>query len=170
LTEISITVTVPEIVLESGVVRHAIMQKMQHKTAPDLQRMFKGTVEGWKDQPNFLQKFKDAPAYLSTTVWPSRSNKAGRTWALVNAGSPPHPITPKRARLLRFQVGYRAGTHPRVLRSRAYSRFGNYVSSLGVQHPGFEAREFTRTIAEEYTETFVKDMQEAVRVASVRRP
>jgi len=71
--------------------------------------------------------------------------------------------------MLRFQVGYRSATRPRVLSSRAYSRFGNYVSSRGVNHPGFEAREFTKTIAEEYEDTFVHDMQDAIHVATVRR-
>ena len=141
---------------------------MQRKTAPDLQRMFKSTVSGWSDPPNFLQKFRDAPGYVSTTVWPSRSNKAGKTYALVNEGSGPHTIRPRRARMLRFQPGYRAGTMPRVLSSRSFSRFGNFISAQQVNHPGFEAREFDDTIAEEYAPTFAADMQDAIRVATVR--
>lgn len=165
---IQITVTVPEIVLNSSFVRQMIVQKMQTKTAPDLKRMFGLTVQGWQGKPNFLQKFTNRAGYVSTTVWPSQGNTEGKKYTIVNNGSGPHTIVPRKARLLRFQPGYRAGTRPRVLGSRAYSRFGNFVSSRGVHHPGFDAREFDAEIAEQYADTFAKDMQDAIHVATAR--
>lgn len=167
--QIQITVKVPELVLNSATVRNAIMSKMQRKTAPDLQRLFRKTVEGWRDPPNFLQKFRNAPSEVSTTVWPGQNTRGGKTWKLLNEGAPRHPIVPRRAKMLRFQTGYSAGTRPRVLGSRAFSRFGSYVSSYGVQHPGFAAREWTQEIVDQYTDTFVQDMQDAIHVATVRR-
>lgn len=166
---ISITVTVPELVLNSGTVRAFIMGKMQNKTAPDLQRMFRKTTEGWRDPPNFLQKFKNSPSEVSVTVWPGQNTRGGKVYSIVNEGSPAHRIVPRRAKMLRFQVGYTPSTRPRVLGSRAYSRFGETISSYGVNHPGFEARKFDATIAEQYADTFADDMQDAIRVATVRR-
>lgn len=165
---IEITVTVPEIVLSSATVRHMIVQKMQSKTAPDLQRLFKRTVTGWQDPPNFLQKFTNQVNYVSTTVWPGQSNKGGKTYTLVNNGASPHIIRPRRARVLSFQRGYSAGTRPRVLSSRGYSRFGDFVTAGVVHHKGFDAREFDAEIAEQYAATFAADMQDAIKVATVR--
>lgn len=168
MVDIQIKVTVPEVVLNSNLIRHQIMQVMQRKTAPDLQRLFKGTVSGWENPPTFLQKFKNSPGYVSTTVWPGRSNKAGKTYILVTVGAAPHTITPRRGGMLRFQTGYRAGTTPRVLSSRRPSRFGRFVSARQVRHPGFEARDFDDKIAEVYAPTFERDMQETIRIVSVK--
>jgi len=167
--EISITVSVPEVVLQSQFVREMILQKMQRKTAPDLQKMFKQTVQGWADPPNFLQRFRNSPSQVSATVWPGQNTTGGKKWAIVNAGSPRHVIRPRKARMLRFQPGYRASTRPRKLSSRAYTRYGPVIRTLSVQHPGFEAREFNKEIKEQYADTFVQDMQDAIRVASVRK-
>jgi len=169
VVDINITVTVPEYVLNSNFVRWLIVRAMQSKTAPDLRRLFGKTVEGWSGKPNFLQKFTNSTAYVSTTVWPSQGNKEGKTYTLVNNGSSPHRIYPRRGGMLRFQPGYRAGTRPRVLSSRSYSRSGPFVSARAVDHPGFEPREFDAEIAEQYAETFVKDMQEVIGSAARRQ-
>lgn len=168
--KIQITVTVPEIVINSATVRNAIVNKMQRKTAPDLKRMFGLTVNGWQDKPAFLQKFTNRTDFVSTQVWPGQNTKGGKTYRIVNEGSPAHRIRPRRAKLLRFQPGYRAGTRPRVLNSTSYSRFGNIVSARGVNHPGFEARDFDEEIAEQYGPTFAQDMQDAIHVGTVRQP
>jgi len=166
--QIQIKVTVPEIVLNSATVRDAIMRKMQKKTAPDLQRMFRGTVNGWQDKPDFLQQFRNSPSEVSTTVRPGLNSSGGKTYVIVNNGAEPHRITPRRGGMLRFQPGYRAGTRPRVLNSRSYSRFGSFISAQAVNHPGFEAREFDQEIADQYADTFVDDMNDAIKVATAR--
>jgi len=170
MVDFTIKVTVPKEVMNSSQMRGQITQTLRNKTAPDLQRMFKGTVNGWADKPSFLQKFRDSQSYMSATVYVSPNNSGGETYMLVNAGSRPHTIRPRRARMLRFQPGYRAATRPRVLSSRSFSRSGNFISAQQVNHPGFEAREFDDTIAEEYAPTFAADMQDAIRVATVRTP
>jgi hypothetical protein len=167
MANIRITVKVPEIVLNSDFILTRISQKMKSKTGPDLRALFRRTVEGWDNPPDFSQKFHVGRDYCSTTVWPSGRNK--NQYNLVNEGSPPHIILPRRARMLRFQVGYRAATKPRVIGSSAKQRFGPYTGSAGVAHPGFEAREFDSAIAEEYQDTFAADMQDAINVAVVRK-
>lgn len=166
MTSIRITVTVPEVVLNSDFVRSQILQKMQHKTAPELRAEFRKTVEGWENKPDFSQKFHNGTDSVSTTVWPSGRNRA--QYELVNEGSPSHTITPRRGGLLRFQTGYRPATRPRVIGSGSKQRFGNFISTPQVHHPGFEARAFDETIAEDYYDTFADDMQDAIKEA-VRR-
>jgi hypothetical protein len=169
---IRITVTVPELVLRSSFVREMIVQKMERKTAPDLKRMFGLTVQGWADKPDFSQKFVNNVSQVSTEVWPSGSNKAAIVYRIVNEGSKPHLIVPKsrnRRGLLIFKSGYTASTSPRVLSSGRNFRFGDTVRTPVVLHPGFEAREFDTTIAEQYAPIFAADMQDAIKVATVKR-
>lgn len=168
MVDIQITVTVPEIILESSLIRTMIVSKMQSKTGPDIRRLFEKTTRGWSNRPNFLQKFTSKVGYVSVMVWPSGSNKAGNIYALVNNGAGPHTITPRSRGLLRFQRGYRAATRPRILSSRSPSRYGETVSAHLVRHPGFEAREFDATIAEQYAGTFAADMQNVIHVAVVK--
>jgi len=93
-------------------------------------------------------------------------------YALVNAGSPPHPIYPRKGGFLRFKPGYRPATTPGQLRSRRAYRSGKYVIARSIsdpEHPGFEARNFDELVAKEYDPQFVKDMQEAVNSVAVGR-
>lgn len=158
---IQVTVTAPEILLNSDVIRLKLEQAMRSKTAPDLRKQFEKTVTGWKHPPDFSQKFKFQRDYLSVTVWASGANK--KHYALVNYGSPPHTIRPKgRGGLLHFQPRYSAGTRPKVLSSRAPKRSGDFVTARAVNHPGFEPRLFDEAVAEEIAPRFVKDMQDAI--------
>ena len=166
---IRITVTVPEIVLRSSFVREMIMQKMERKTAPDLKRLFSQTVQGWANKPDFSQKFVNNISQVSTEVWPSGSNKAAIVYRIVNEGAPEHRLTPRRGGMLVFLRGYGASTTPQVLSSGRNFRYGEVVRSRGFIHPGFAARKFDTTISEQYAPTFQDDMQEAIKVATVRK-
>lgn len=160
---IRITVTVPKEILNVESVRNSIEQTMRSSTGPDLKREFEKTTEGWVTKPGFSQEFKFSANLLSTRVYPSGAG--ADTYALVNAGSPPHLITQRRLPL-QFKTGYVRSTSPRVLSSRANRKFGpTYITSL-VKHPGFEAREFDDTIAKEYGPVFEKDIQDAIDRAS----
>lgn len=158
---IRVSVKIPELVINSKLVQHAIERKMQTKTGPDLQKEFKKTVEGWSNPPPFNPHVYHGRD-LRTVVY-TESERYG--W--VNFGTDAHRITPKNVRgLLRFQPGYRAATRPGVIGSSRPSRFGDHVSSRGVFHPGVEARNFDQMIAEGYADTFVEDIQEAISMAA----
>lgn len=164
MTGIRVTVTVPESIFRSQVLVDRIKSTMRQKTAPDLRNLFKKTTEGWEKKPGWFQKFNFSYGYMATSVY--AVGAAAGTYALVNAGAKPHTIRPSRSPFLRFQPGYRAATSPRILSSRAKTRYGNFISSQLVHHPGFEAREFDKTIAELYAPTFAEDMRKAVTFAS----
>jgi hypothetical protein len=158
---VSIEIKIPELLISSDVVRLKIENALVRKTGPELMRQFKKTVVGWDTQINFYQRKANRQDYVSVTVF-----TRFKQYAIVNAGSPPHTITSRRGGMLRFQTGYRAATSPRVISSRAKQRSGSFVAARSVQHPGFEARDFDVTIAEEIAPQFIDDVQEAIRIGS----
>lgn len=159
--KISVTVTVPDSLLDDSRVRDEIERVLRTQTGPDLKRQFSRTTEGWDNKPSFEQRFANRTDYLSVTVYTTQEQ-----YSIVNAGSPPHTISPRRGGMLRFQPGYRAATRPRIIGSRAKQRSGSIISARGVSHPGFEAREFDETIAEFIAPRFEEDVQHAISRAS----
>jgi len=157
---VQITVTVPDNVINDAKVRAEIEKALRTRTAPELRRKFAKTVDGWGHKPDFSQKFANRSGYVSATVYASGPN--ADQYAIVNYGSRPHTITPKRGGMLRFQPGYSAATRPRVIGSRAKRRSGSPIGAFSVKHPGFEAREFDIAIAEEIADSFEKDVQDAI--------
>lgn len=163
---IQVTVEVPDNVINDADVRREIESMLRNRTGPELQRQFKKTVDGWEGAPSFPKKLTSKSNYLSVAVYASGTH--ADKYALVNFGSPPHPITPRRGGMLRFQPGYRAATKPRVIGSRAKSRSGRTIGARRVSHPGFEAREFDLAIAEEIAPRFAEDVQDAITTAATK--
>lgn len=130
---------------------------MHRKTEPELRAMFQGTTQGWKEQPDFVSHHFQTSSVIGVQVYTMDS-----VYGMVNAGSPAHLITPRNSGFLRFQVGYRSATRPGSLSSGSYRRFGAFVSTQRVRHPGFEARKFDEQIGEEYGDTFVEDINGAM--------
>lgn len=169
---ISVQLTVPKEILNPQNVIDEIAKTQRNKTAPDVKRLFKQTVEGWQNPPIFIHRQQIARREIGVTISATGSHiglhglTAADQYSLVNAGADPHPIptpgTTARGGFLRFQRGYHSSTRPRVLSSRAYMRYGPYSAALSVDHRGFKAREFDQEIAEQYEDTFQNDMQDAV--------
>lgn len=159
---VSIQLTVPKEILNPQSVINEITRVQKSKTAPDVQKLFRKTVVGWKNPPTFSYRQGTRRDSIWVTIYTAFGRNAEQ-YALVNVGAKPHEIHPiNPGGWLRFQRGYHPSTRPRVLSSRAYMRYGPYSSARMVHHPGFEAREFDQAIADEYTDTFQDDMQDAV--------
>ena len=143
----------------------SIANAMKKKTAPTLKKYFRDTVYGWsaKKKPSFRQKLTRSNQFISMFVYTD-----SEIYALVNAGSPPHPIPARPGGILRYKPGYRASTSPGVLKSRRAYRSGAYrIAKLIKKHPGFKARNFDEMIAKEYEPQFIEDMQDAVNGVAV---
>lgn len=141
-----------------------IEEAQRTKTGPDLKKMFQQTTEGWSKKPTFgIWHYRSNTSISTRVATVAGIMQNSEIYALVSKGSPPHTILPKTARLLRYQTGYRAATSPGSIDSRSPQRFGNYVLRNAVHHPGFEGREFDKTIGEMYRDTFQADMQEAMK-------
>lgn len=154
---VSIEVKVPELLLNSSVIRNNIFNALKNETGPGMMRLFKPTVQGWSRPPKFYQSGHNWLSEVAVRVYVRSS-----VYAYVNNGTPPHRIEPRRRGFLRFQPGYRAGTRPRVLSSRAPQRFGEYVSAGAVNHPGIQARDFDVEVAEQIFPDFVETVNRAI--------
>lgn len=166
MAEIQIVVTVPDKILDSREIMEEIRHVMETKTRRDIKNLFEKTTEGWSNQMNpksgfgevvFQSRDHFGSSEMSVTVY-TRSQK----YILVNAGARSHTIAPRRAKMLRFQTGYRSATSPRRIGSMSPARFGRFISARMVNHPGFEARDFDEAIAEHYAPVFERDIQDAI--------
>lgn len=154
---IEVNVEVPELILNSSFIRNQIYSALRTQIGPRIHKLFDQTIEGWSDKPAFRESGHN---WLSEVAVSVRTSSA--RYAYVNNGTPAHIITPKRHGMLRFRPGYVAGTKPRVLSSRKPSRFGDYVSSWRVNHPGIAPRDFDVEIAEQIFPEFVDVVNEAI--------
>ena len=169
--DITVTVTVPKEILSQTIVQDAIAQVMVKKTAPEVKTLFRKTVFGWKNKPTFRQKLTRRANYMSEEIWADGINAQQYAW--VNFGTKPHSITPRGSGYpLRFKWGgsgsYKASSRPRIIQSKRHYKTGPIVRLASVKHPGFEAREFDKTIAEHYDPIFRKDIQDAISVAAAK--
>ena len=138
-------------------VSKAIQHTMVSKTGPELRREFDKTTSTWNDKPVFKTE-----QYSGTAVMWLKVFTYSEKYRLVNAGAKPHDLRPRKAKFLRFQTGFKAKTRSHFIGSNAGGKSGNYISTPAVHHPGFEAREFDQTIADEYADTFREDIQDAI--------
>lgn len=139
----------------------SIASKQRAKSLPALRKLFRETVNGWANKPDFGWAQTKTGESISLRVYPT--GQYADIWNLLNEGSPVHDIPAKPNSLLRFRPGYRAATRPGTLRSGRKYRSGPYwTSKLIKNHPGFEPRRFTELIAQEFAEKYAMEMQEAV--------
>jgi hypothetical protein len=159
---IRVSVKVPKEVFNRQAVVERIISTQKTKTAPALENYFRKTTEGWQNPPEWTRRQTVTSHSIAMAVFASGNN--ADQYRLVNNGAPPHSIQPRQqGGMLHFQPGYHASTKPRVLASGAFSRFGNYISTMSVDHPGFEPRDFDQTVAETHYDDFVQDMQDAMK-------
>jgi hypothetical protein len=84
-------------------------------------------------------------------------------WSMLDAGTKPHIIAPRRARALAFAVGGRPKTRPRVLNSSGGSTGNTFVTTRGiVQHPGTKPREWTDVAQEKWEGRLADTVQRAI--------
>lgn len=158
---ISITVQLPETQFARKKWLDAIAAKQRSQSLPAFRNLFKQTVYGWSNKPDFGWSQVKSPDTIELRVYPT--GMFSDIWNLVNEGAAPHTIYPKASGgILSFRPGYRAATTPGSLQSRRAYRSGPYVGAKRVNHPGFEGRKFTEQIAQEFAQTYAADMQEAV--------
>lgn len=129
------------------------------ETAKAVKVDFGATVRTWINKPTFRTKWVN-------NGWGREISTDSEIYGFVDFGTKPHPITPKRAPMLRFQWGgpgsYKPKTLTRQILSQQGGSTGPIVVALKVDHPGTEAREFSETIAEKWDEELPVQMQRAI--------
>ena len=142
-----------------------IASAQKRHTVPQLKKLFEKTVFGWSKKPDFgWVQIKNND---SIGIQMYASGERADIYELLDAGSPPHEITPKYGGFLRFRPGYRPATTPGVLQSGRAYRSGHYISTPIVKkHPGFKPRKFGELVTEAYVNDFAMDMQNAITEAA----
>ncbi len=110
--------------------------------AVKVENEFRSTVRSWssKNRPKFRVKKTRDEIIVSTD---------SDLYSLVDAGSPPHPIFPRKAKHLVFQNKYKAKTSARIIGSTSGGKSGIVVYAASIErHPGFLARQFVQVIKE----------------------
>lgn len=165
---ITINVSIPKVSFARKKWLDAIASKQRAKSLPILKKLFKETVNGWSQKPDFGWVQTKSADEISIRVYPT--GPYSDVWNLVNEGSPPHIITPKKVGgILAFKPGYRSSTKPGQLRSGRKYRSGKMRFAKSVNHPGFEGRKFTEMISQIFAEDYAMDMQEAVTEVARRK-
>jgi hypothetical protein len=164
MVSISIKVTTPTRKFGNKGWLDEIAREQRQGTARRLKELFRRTVYGWSNQPDFGWSQQRTSDTISITMYPQ--GQYADKWELVNAGAPRHRIPRSGTTYMRFRPGYRAATTPGSLMSRRAYRSGKYETHFVVNHPGFEARDFLGQIVEEYENSFVGEMQGAIISAS----
>jgi len=142
----------PKKLFQAKKVREAVEDALDDLSVEALQMFYKTTAT-WKNKPNFVvRQVKDG-------VTITAAGKAGEIFGYVDEGTRPHVIRARRAPMLRFKVGGRPKTRPRVITSTAGKSGSVWVGALKVNHPGSEAREFSVVIAERIQKKAAKVMR-----------
>jgi len=99
---------------------------------------FEKTTAGWQHPVTFAITTEGADRTISTS---------DEIWGYVDAGTRPHVIVAKRARVLRFATGGRPKTQPGRITSGTGAKGSAVVFRPRVNHPGTKARLFSQQIA-----------------------
>lgn len=99
------------------------------------------TTKTWRAQPDFTMK-EQRDGFLVGTD--------NAVWSMLDKGTRAHRIVARRAKRLRFGVGFRAKTRPGFIGSQAGSAGAGAVFARGVNHPGTTARAWSKLIAAKY--------------------
>jgi hypothetical protein len=166
---ISIRVDLPDVDFARKKWLDKIATAQRKESVKQLRSLFNKTVYGWSTKPRMGYVQTKSPSEIVLRIYPT--GPGSDTWNLLNVGSPRHDIFPKRrGGFLRFRHrpgGYRSATTPGTLQSRRKYRSGpTIIRPYVIDHPGFEPRDFTGMIAEEYANRYAMDMQAAVNEAA----
>ena len=86
-----------------------------------------------------------------------------RIFKFVDGGTEPHVIRPKNGRMLTWiGTNYRAKTVPGQIRSRKGGNDNTVAWARQVQHPGTEAREFTKVVADKWNKQLAAIVQREI--------
>lgn len=139
MTRLSVRVRLPKRLLDIPAGK-AQIKKSLDDLATEAKGMFAETTSTWKNKP----------AINVESVGNKRIIRIeGKIYGYVDKGTPPHPIYPRRARVLAWPGGFRAKTRPNVIGSSGGGSGGKMVFAKYVlKHPGTKARNFSVVIRE----------------------
>lgn len=162
-----IKVILPKALIADKETLERVLTNGARMAGEQLRSDFEATVNTWTKRPTFERNDLGVGSVEVIT-----DNKI---WAMLDAGTKPHIIVPRRAKALRFAWGgfgsYTAKTKVGWLSSRnsKMSKNSQTVYRKRVKHPGTEARKWIETAANKWGKKFPETMNRALQVELKRR-
>ncbi|MEE9572775.1 MAG: hypothetical protein V3W20_07005 [Candidatus Neomarinimicrobiota bacterium] len=125
------------------------------ETIKSADKEFAKTYATWKHKPRFVQKFQEKSKSLFGSITTTSKGSKNNPYPFMR-GTKAHIIRPKKAKMLRFQTGYKAKTTVGKIGSRTGGSFGPTVFANEVKHPGTKDRKFEEIIAKKEQPKFFK--------------
>jgi len=123
----------------------AAERAMRRYINQDVEPAFLKTTETWDNRPVFEKSVTASSNQIIGQVWTDDN-----VYHILDGGAKKHDIPPKRGKFLHFQTGFTSKTKPKWIGSQPGGKSGAWAHPTFVKdHPGVEAREFAKTIAEE---------------------
>lgn len=124
--------------------------------AEDVAADFETTVETWNSKPEFAIAKRKGERIISTKNF---------IYGLLNKGTKPHIIVPRRGKVLTFLAGGRPKSRVRVIGSNSGGAGNTIVYTKRVQHPGTAPREWDKAIAEKWEKRAPQVLQRSIDAA-----
>ena len=119
-----------------------VIENTLNARALDIKVDFGVTVASWDHSVGF--------AIAAPSQWERTISTEDDIYVMLNKGTPPHRILPKSGGVLRFTGPFKAKTVPNRISSGGGSKGSNEIFAHGVNHPGTEARNWTKVIAKKW--------------------
>lgn len=151
-----LTPILPKKRLPSSSAIERIITEVMDNAAYDAMSEFLDVTSTWKNRPSFHIRKTNSGRTVSTR---------SKIFAYVDQGTKAHTIRPKRAGgVLRFKAGgFKPKSRPGSLKASRGASGRKWVSSKAVQHPGTEAREFSKKVADKMQKQIGKEMRKAMK-------
>jgi hypothetical protein len=147
MTFIKITIEAPDKLFDFKAFERTLIagqEKLTEEAGKDFE-LTASTFRDRQDKPVIIIEHvrREGDTYTSAAV------AVGKVYELLNWGAPPHLITPKSKRFLKFAhgSGFSPATIPGQILPWGARDDGEIVFTKSVQHPGHEARRFDLSIA-----------------------
>jgi len=150
----------------NSIARKEINKALDAQVKPALVKSHNLVVANWRNKPKFNTRKTIKPDKIFMTVFPTGENK--KIWIFVDKGTKPHVIKAKNVPTLKFRTGYQPKTLARPARTvpGGGKSTGPFISKVQVNHPGSEARNFTKQIAEDIKPDFKRVIENAFKRTS----
>jgi hypothetical protein len=133
---------------------------MMHEMERGIKKDFQKTTKTWNTKVEFTSiiSLKGGPSVLVGTD--------NEIYNMVDKGTKAHVIAPKTKKYLAYQVQFVSKSLPGVISSRPGGKSGKYTYRGVVNHPGFAARDFEKTITKMWKDKYKRRAEEAMRIAA----
>lgn len=142
----------------------AAIKEQLEAYSPFVINSFEDTTFGWRGaKPTFKARHVIAGNEFKIEVRISGDKKGVNKWTWLDEGTRPHVIVPRRAKWLRFRLGYSAGSRPgRLMSYPSKLADGHTLYRKRVVHPGTQARRWLELISKEHERPFARWMEAAL--------